>query len=59
VANAYSMSTLVQLEEHVDSCSVQLLKQFERLAPLGPVDLGEWLQMYGMYMFGEYAYFSI
>ena len=59
VANAYSMSTLVQLEEHVDSCSVQLLKQFERLAPLGPVDLGEWLQMYGMYESGEYAYFSI
>jgi cytochrome P450 len=47
VANAYSMTTVVQLEEHVDSCSKQILKQFERLAPKGPIDLGEWLQMYG------------
>jgi len=42
------MSTVVQLEEYVDSCSVQLLHQFERLATLGPIDLGEWLQMYGI-----------
>jgi len=47
VANAYSMTTVVQLEEYVDSCSTQILKQFERLAGTGPVDLGEWLQMYG------------
>jgi hypothetical protein len=24
-----------------------MLKQFERLASRGPIDLGEWLQMYG------------
>lgn len=41
------MTTVVQLEEYVDSCSVQMLKQFERLAGTGPIDLGEWLQMYG------------
>lgn len=42
------MSTVVQLEEYVDSCSVQLLNQFEKLASLGSIDLGEWLQMYGI-----------
>ena len=42
------MSTLVQLEEFVDSCSVQLLKQFEQRAGQGPVDLGLWLQLYGI-----------
>ena len=47
VANAYSMTTVVQLEQYVDFCSTQILKQFERLAPKGPIDLGKWLQMYG------------
>jgi hypothetical protein len=41
------MTTVLQLEEYVDSCSTQILKQFERLAETGPIDLGEWLQMYG------------
>jgi len=47
VATAYSMTTVVGLEQYVDSCSIQMLFQFERLAKLGPIDLGEWLQMYG------------
>jgi hypothetical protein len=43
------MTTVVQLEEYVDSCSTQILKQFERLADSGPIKLCEWLQMYGIY----------
>lgn len=53
VASAYSMTSLVGLEKFVDSCSAQLLKQFERLSYLGPVDLGEWAQMYGAHPFGD------
>jgi hypothetical protein len=48
VATAYSMTTLVQLEKYVDSCSTQILKQFEGLADSGPVELDQWLQMYGI-----------
>jgi hypothetical protein len=41
------MTTVVQLEQYVDSCSNQIIRQFEKLADQGPIDLGEWLQMYG------------
>ena len=47
VATAYSMTTIIQLEKYVDSCSNQLIRQFERLAGKGRIDLGEWFQMYG------------
>jgi hypothetical protein len=44
VANAFSMTTLLDLEPAVDSCSMMFMQKLGGYADSGqPVDLGTWL----------------
>lgn len=54
VANAYSLSTLLGMEQYVDECSTLLLREFSKLAAKGdPVDISGWLQYYAFDVVGE------
>lgn len=49
VANAYSLDSLLRLEDAVDGCGKLFLRKMQDYADQGqPVDLGAWLQYYGM-----------
>ncbi|KAJ9204907.1 hypothetical protein DTO166G4_7697 [Paecilomyces variotii] len=57
VANAYSMTSLLELEPAVDSCTEIFLSQLHRLADSKtPVDLGMWLQYYAFDVVGEFTF---
>ena len=50
IANAYSLESLLKMEDAIDSCGKLFLDKMQPYADEGrPVDLGEWLQYYGMY----------
>lgn len=58
VANAYSMSSLLEMEPKVDECSLLFMQQLnDRFAAKGkPVDLGMWLQFYAFDVVGEISF---
>ncbi|RHZ65482.1 cytochrome P450 [Aspergillus thermomutatus] len=57
VANAYSMTSLLELESAVDSCSEIFINQLGRFANnKKPVDLGIWLQYYAFDVVGEFTF---
>ena len=57
VASAYSMSSLLELEPAVDSCSVLFMSQLDKFASSsGAVDLGAWLQYYAFDVVGEFSF---
>ncbi|KAL1987773.1 hypothetical protein VTN96DRAFT_2613 [Rasamsonia emersonii] len=57
VANAYSMTSLLELEPAVDSCTDIFLSQLRRFAAdKKPVDLGIWLQYYAFDVVGEFSF---
>jgi hypothetical protein len=54
VANAYSLATLLGMEEYVDQCSTLLLRQFEKIAQSGKsFDIAPWMQYYAFDVVGE------
>jgi cytochrome P450 len=54
VANGYALATLLGMEEFVDQCSTQLLRQFEKFAQREEVvDISSWLQYYAFDVVGE------
>ncbi|KAA8893336.1 cytochrome P450 [Sphaerosporella brunnea] len=63
VANAYSMSALIEMESAVDDCTKLFMSKMAPYAASGnPVDLGEWLQYYafdivGLFSFNKYLGF--
>ncbi|KAJ5962596.1 pisatin demethylase [Penicillium viridicatum] len=57
VANAYSMTSLLELEPAVDSCSEIFMSQLSKFADQNaPVDLGIWLQYYAFDVVGEFTF---
>ncbi|KAJ5619145.1 hypothetical protein N7510_003129 [Penicillium lagena] len=57
VANAYSMTSLLDLEPAVDSCTKILISQLGNSADRkSPVDLGTWLQYYAFDVVGEFTF---
>ncbi|KAL1962436.1 hypothetical protein VTN77DRAFT_9707 [Rasamsonia byssochlamydoides] len=57
VANAYSMTSLLELEPAVDSCTEIFIAQLRRFAVAKkPVDLGAWLQYYAFDVVGEFSF---
>jgi cytochrome P450 len=57
VANAYSMTSLLELEPAVDSCTEIFINQLARFAnSKKPVDLGMWLQYYAFDVVGEFTF---
>ncbi|CAI7625537.1 unnamed protein product [Penicillium pancosmium] len=57
VANAYSMTSLLELEPAVDSCSELFISQLRQFADRKtPVDLGAWLQYYAFDVVGEFVF---
>jgi hypothetical protein len=57
VANAYSLATLLGMEEYVDQCSTLLLRAFEKFAQTKQaVDISPWLQYYAFDVVGELGF---
>ncbi|OQE14085.1 hypothetical protein PENSTE_c039G08490 [Penicillium steckii] len=57
VANSYSMTSILELESAVDSCSETLISQLRKFADRKtPVDLGAWLQYYAFDVVGELTF---
>ncbi|KAL4975564.1 cytochrome P450 [Aspergillus desertorum] len=57
VANAYSMTSLLELEPAVDSCTSLFLSRLRDFADKKqPVDLGTWLQYYAFDVVGEFTF---
>ncbi|KAL5040821.1 hypothetical protein BDW71DRAFT_33319 [Aspergillus fruticulosus] len=57
VANAYSMTSLLELEPAVDSCTTLFLFRLRDFADKKrPVDLGTWLQYYAFDVVGEFTF---
>ncbi|KAJ5197949.1 pisatin demethylase [Penicillium cinerascens] len=57
VANAYSMTSLLELEASVDSCTQIFLSQLRNFADRkASVDLGVWLQYYAFDVVGEITF---
>jgi cytochrome P450 len=57
VANAYSMSALIEMESSVDDCTKLLLSKMEPYAQTRTaVDLGEWLQYYAFDIVGLFSF---
>jgi cytochrome P450 len=57
VANAYSMTSLLELEPGVDSCTEIFLSQLRRFADSKRVvNLGTWLQYYAFDVVGEFSF---
>lgn len=49
IANAYSLESLLKMEDAIDDCGKLFLSKMQGYAEKGePVDLGSWLQYYGM-----------
>ena len=50
VANAYSLEALLKMEGEIDGCGVLFLEKMGGFAERGEgVDLGAWLQYYGLF----------
>ncbi|OOQ85668.1 cytochrome P450 oxidoreductase [Penicillium brasilianum] len=57
VANAYSLSSLLEMEPGVDSCTQIFLDKLGSFADRKePVDLGAWLQYYSFDVIGEFVF---
>ncbi|KAJ5424679.1 Cytochrome P450 E-class group I [Penicillium cf. griseofulvum] len=57
VAEAYSLSSLLELESSVDSCTEIFTSQLSKFATkCTPIDLGTWLQYYAFDVIGEIAF---
>src|SRR6187402_3033735 len=58
VANAYSMTSMLNFEPYVDSCSELFFKRIDELyADTGEaMDLGVWLQLYAMDVIAEITF---
>jgi cytochrome P450 len=57
VANAYSMSALVEMEPSVDDCTKLFVSKMESYAQdRKSVDLGEWLQYYAFDIVGLFSF---
>ncbi|KAJ5946669.1 hypothetical protein N7454_003508 [Penicillium verhagenii] len=57
VANAYSMSSLLEMEPAIDSCTRVFTSQLDKFADRKqPVDLGAWLQYYAFDAVGEVTF---
>jgi cytochrome P450 len=57
VAGAYSLTSLLECEPAVDSCTELLMSRLDRWATAGkPVDLGAWLQYYAFDVVGEVTF---
>jgi cytochrome P450 len=57
VANAYSLSSLLEMEPGVDSCTQIFLDKLGSFADRkAPVDLGAWLQYYSFDVVGEFVF---
>jgi cytochrome P450 len=57
VANAYSMTNLLELEPAVDSCTEIFITQLRKFADKKKtVDLGAWLQYYAFDVVGEFSF---
>lgn len=57
VANAYSMTSLLELEPAVDSCTEIFRSQLQNFADKKrPIDLGTWLQYYAFDVVGEFTF---
>ncbi|KAL6232759.1 hypothetical protein BDW75DRAFT_242661 [Aspergillus navahoensis] len=57
VTNAYSMTSLLELEPAVDSCTTLFLSHLGDFADKErPVDLGTWLQYYAFDVVGEFTF---
>lgn len=54
VASAYSMTSLLELESAVDSCTEIFRSRLQEFADKQrPIDLGTWLQYYAFDVVGE------
>lgn len=59
IANAYSLSNILQSEEAIDSCSTLFTERLsEFVSKNEPVDLGAWLQYYAFDVVGEVTFAS-
>ena len=60
VANAYALSSVLQLEDKVDNCGMLFMRRLEEdFESKGkPVDLGTWLQYYAFDVIGEITFAS-
>ncbi|KAF2993664.1 hypothetical protein E8E13_000479 [Curvularia kusanoi] len=57
VANAYSMTAVLGMEDRIDSCITLLLDQLGKESREGlTVDLGEWLQLFAFDVTGEISF---
>lgn len=57
VANSYSMTSLLEMEARVDSCTEIFLSQMNQLASSrDTIDLGTWLQYYAFDVVGEFTF---
>jgi Cytochrome P450 len=56
-AVAFSLSSILQSEAEIDSCSILLKQQLDRLSSQGqPVDLGQWIHYYTFDVVGEVTF---
>lgn len=57
VANSYSLTSLLDMEFAVDSCTKLLIQRLDEYATQSkPVDLGEWMQYYAFDVVGEFSF---
>ncbi|ETN45759.1 uncharacterized protein HMPREF1541_09592 [Cyphellophora europaea CBS 101466] len=57
IANAYSMSTLVDFEPMIDSTSALFMSRLDEFCASGNIcDFGKWLQMYAFDVIGEIVF---
>ncbi|KAJ5164779.1 Cytochrome P450 E-class group I [Penicillium coprophilum] len=57
IANSYSVSSLLELESSVNSCTEVFTSQLSKFATKGtPIDLGLWLQYYAFDVIGEITF---
>ncbi|KAK9381370.1 cytochrome P450 [Kockiozyma suomiensis] len=57
VANAFAMSSLLEMESAVDSCSQLFMQNLHRMSATGAaIDLGTWMQYYAFDVVGEVCF---
>ncbi|KAB8068606.1 cytochrome P450 [Aspergillus leporis] len=57
IASAYSMSSILEMESSVDSCTGIFLSQIRKMiATKTPIDIGMWLQYYAFDVVGELVF---
>lgn len=57
IAHAYSMSAVLEMEDHIDSCVTLLLSQLrDQARTKQTVDLGEWVQFFAFDATGEISF---